>query len=112
MLILTGLGMPADVQDYVRSHSSGGGVTQTVFASLEEALPETDVLYVTRIQRERFDDALAYEAACRHYIVDCHVMRRAKRKMAVLHPLPRVGEISTDFDADSRAAYFLSLIHI
>ena len=97
--------MPSDVRDYVRTQS-GKSVYQKSFASLEQALPDTDVLYVTRIQRERFEDPAKYEAACKDYLVDCHSMRWAKPKMAVLHPLPRVFEIATEFDRDSRAAYF------
>ena len=70
-------------------------------------LPETDVLYVTRIQRERFESQTAYEKACSHLdIVTPHLMTRAKRRMIVMHPLPRVFEISKEFDNDPRAAYF------
>ena len=94
--------MPNDVRDYVSSR----GLIQTDFASLEQAIPDTDVLYVTRIQRERFQDKSAYEDACKNYVVNNRTMRYAKDKMAVLHPLPRVFEISPDFDQDSRAAYF------
>ena len=64
------------------------------------------MLYATRIQRERFSDAAEYDRACADYLVDVKTMSRAKSKMAVLHPLPRVFEISPDFDSDPRAAYF------
>lgn len=69
-------------------------------------LPGTDVLYMTRIQKERFATEADYERACGHFIVTPQLMTRAKRRMAVMHPLPRIFEISKDFDSDPRAAYF------
>ena len=74
--------------------------------SLEEALPKLDVLYMTRIQRERFDDPEEYERLKDSYILDVAKMQLAKPEMRVLHPLPRVNEISVKVDADPRAAYF------
>lgn len=97
-----GLGMPKNIQQYVSSE----GTNQEVFESLEAALPETDVLYMTRVQKERFASQEEYEQACGHFIVTPHIMRHAKRRMTVLHPLPRNLEISTEFDTDPRAAYF------
>lgn len=75
-------------------------------ASLDAVLPETDVLYVTRVQKERFDDLALYESLKHAFVVTPETMTRAKPKMALMHPLPRVGEISPDVDADPRAAYF------
>lgn len=77
-----------------------------IYTSLDEVLPETDVLYVTRIQRERFATEQEYKQACGHFIVTPQLMTRAKRRMCVMHPLPRVFEISKEFDSDPRAAYF------
>ncbi len=74
--------------------------------SLEEALPQLDVLYMTRIQRERFDSHDEYERLKDSYILTAEKMRLAKDTMRVLHPLPRVNEISVQVDADPRAAYF------
>lgn len=74
--------------------------------SLEEAMPELDVLYMTRIQRERFDDPYEYERLKNSYILDVEKMKHAKRNMTVMHPLPRVNEISVKVDDDPRAAYF------
>lgn len=71
-----------------------------------QVLGETDVLYVTRVQKERFANLAEYEQVKGAYVIDAALMRGAKAKMTVLHPLPRVDEISTDFDADPRAAYF------
>ena len=75
-------------------------------ASLEEALPQLDVLYMTRIQRERFDDLEQYERLKDSYVLTAEKMALAKERMAVLHPLPRVNEISVKVDEDPRAAYF------
>ena len=74
--------------------------------SLEEALPQLDVLYMTRIQRERFDSFDEYERLKDSYILTVEKMQLAKENMRVLHPLPRVNEISVAIDDDPRAAYF------
>ena len=74
--------------------------------SLESALPELDVLYMTRIQRERFDDPAEYERLKDSYILDAPKMARMKPDAVVLHPLPRVNEIAPEVDRDPRAAYF------
>mgnify|MGYP002764018662 FL=1 len=74
--------------------------------SLEEAMPKLDVLYMTRIQRERFSDPDAYARLKDSYILDTGKMKLAKEHMCVLHPLPRVNEISVAVDDDPRAAYF------
>ena len=82
------------------------GIPYTEVSSLEEAMPDLDVLYMTRIQRERFDDPWEYERLKNSYVLDTEKMRLAKEKMCVLHPLPRVNEISVKVDDDPRAAYF------
>ncbi len=74
--------------------------------SLDEAIPELDVLYMTRIQRERFDSFDEYERLKDSYILTQDKLSAAKPTMRVLHPLPRVNEISVKVDADPRAAYF------
>ena len=74
--------------------------------SLEEAIPELDVLYMTRIQRERFDSFDEYERLKDSYILTADKLENAKKEMRILHPLPRVNEISVKIDADPRAAYF------
>jgi aspartate carbamoyltransferase len=82
------------------------GIRQAEHRTLEKALPETDVLYVTRVQRERFESEEVYNSVRGAFVVDKNIMAGAKKKMIVMHPLPRVTEISTDFDDDPRAAYF------
>ena len=74
--------------------------------SLEDAIPQLDVLYMTRIQRERFDSYDEYERLKDSYILTAEKMEKAKDNMRVLHPLPRVNEISVKVDDDPRAAYF------
>jgi carbamoyl-phosphate synthase/aspartate carbamoyltransferase/dihydroorotase len=64
------------------------------------------VLYVTRVQKERFDDQNEYESVKDAFVITPEIMERAKDQMIVMHPLPRVGEISMEFDDDPRAAYF------
>lgn len=81
-------------------------VSYIEIATLEEAMPELDVLYMTRVQQERFDNKEEYERLKDSFILDCDKMKLAKKDMIVLHPLPRVNEISADVDNDSRAAYF------
>ncbi len=82
------------------------GIPYTEVTSLEEAMPELDVLYMTRIQRERFDDPEQYDRLKDSYVLTAEKMGLAKQTMAVLHPLPRVNEISVQVDEDPRAAYF------
>jgi len=61
---------------------------------------------VTRVQKERFDDLNVYESVKGAYIISAETMKGAKQQMVLMHPLPRVGEISMDVDSDPRAAYF------
>ena len=96
------LRMPQDVVDEV----AATGVTQAVYEALDEVLPQTDVLYVTRIQKERFEDPTAYDKVKGAYIITPEVLSHAKQDMCVMHPLPRVNEISVECDDDPRAAYF------
>jgi len=96
------LRMPKEVMDEVAAK----GIPQAEFSTLENVLPETDVLYVTRVQKERFEDPADYEKVKGAYVIDPEVMKAAKQNMIVMHPLPRVTEISMDFDDDPRAAYF------
>ncbi|KAH8046078.1 carbamoyl-phosphate synthase [Aureococcus anophagefferens] len=96
------LAMPAGVAAAV----DAGTATRAETPSLAAALVDADALYVTRVQKERFPDAAAYEAVRGSDVVDAQLMKTAKPSCAVLHPLPRVDEISADFDSDPRAAYF------
>ncbi|KAJ8326116.1 Carbamoyl-phosphate synthase [Batrachochytrium dendrobatidis] len=81
-------------------------IPQYETTSLEEVLATTDVLYVTRIQKERFADLEEYKQVSSSYIITNKVMQSAKQHMIVMHPLPRVNEIDPEVDLDQRAAYF------
>ena len=81
-------------------------IPYTEVETMEEVMGSLDVLYMTRIQRERFDDKAEYERLKDSYVLTTEKMELAKKEMAVLHPLPRVNEISVKVDDDPRAAYF------
>ena len=93
------------IPDYVKDeYLSSGAFTEC--ESLEEAIGSLDILYMTRIQAERFDSKEEYERLKDVYILDGEKMSRAKETLSVLHPLPRVNEISVEVDDDPRAHYF------
>jgi aspartate carbamoyltransferase catalytic subunit len=96
------LQMPQDITDMLKRER----IDYTVTADLESAIPALDILYMTRIQRERFPDKVEYERLKGIYVLTRDKLAAAKPDMAVLHPLPRVDEISTDVDDDERAWYF------
>ena len=81
-------------------------IPQAEFNSLDPVLEQSDVLYVTRVQKERFEDVSQYESVKDVFVITPETMSRAKEDMIVMHPLPRVGEISMEVDDDPRAAYF------
>ena len=96
------LRLPEDIMSELKSK----GVPVNEYSILEKALPATDVLYVTRVQKERFDDPQEYEKVKGTYIITPEILMKAKDDLTLMHPLPRVGEISLDLDDDPRAAYF------
>lgn len=77
-----------------------------VESELEDCISDLDVLYVTRIQKERFNIVEEYDAVKDSYVIDQSLMRQAKAQMIVMHPLPRLDEIAKEVDQDPRAAYF------
>ena len=79
--------------------------------SLEEAMPELDVLYMTRVQRERFFNEEDYLRLKDSYILDMAKLRGGKKDLCVMHPLPRVNEIAVEVDADPRACYFKQVLN-
>lgn len=82
------------------------GITQTQASDLESVIGSSDVLYVTRVQKERFTAIADYEAVKDVFTLTTKIMKKAKKKSIVMHPLPRVNEIHPDVDKDSRAVYF------
>ena len=94
------------VPTYIKDYISASGKTYKEYNTLEEALPELDVLYMTRIQRERFASPEEYESQKNVYCLDAEKMKLAPKDLIVLHPLPRVDEIAVEVDDDPRALYF------
>lgn len=82
------------------------GVEYKEVSTIEEVIGDLDVLYMTRVQKERFLDEDEFDRVKDSFVLDAKKMSLAKEKMAVLHPLPRVNEILQEVDADPRAAYF------
>ncbi len=97
------LKIPSNLRDDVLVK---GDIPFTEVVRLEEAMPELDILYMTRVQRERFFNEEDYIRMKDFYILDKAKMELAPQDMLVLHPLPRVNEISVDVDDDPRAVYF------
>jgi carbamoyl-phosphate synthase/aspartate carbamoyltransferase/dihydroorotase/carbamoyl-phosphate synthase/aspartate carbamoyltransferase len=89
-----------------RGRVSSEGVSVRESAYLEDVLPHADVLYMTRIQEERFDDAAEFERHADAYTVDREAVARMPKDAILMHPLPRIGEIAADVDDDPRAVYF------
>lgn len=96
------LRMPAEIINELNDL----GIEQSEYQEVDQILPETDVLYVTRVQKERFSSIEDYNKVAGAYVIDPEMMKSAKDRMIVMHPLPRITEISMDFDDDPRASYF------
>ncbi len=92
-----------DIQDYLTRHN----VWFTLENDLNKVISEVDVIYVTRIERERFGDkAEIYEETVKNYFIDKEILSKMKEKAIIMHPLPRLNEISPEVDPDPRAVYF------
>ncbi|MCB0216090.1 MAG: aspartate carbamoyltransferase [Chloroflexi bacterium] len=96
------LRLPLDLMNEARD--AGLKVRETY--SVADVIDQVDVLYMTRVQKERFTDLEQYEELKGFYVITPELMRQARRDMIVMHPLPRVGEIAPEVDDDPRAAYF------
>ena len=96
------LRLPLTIMNQVRD--AGLNIRET--HDVADVIENADVLYVTRVQKERFSDLSQYEDVKDHYEITPELMTKAKEKMIVMHPLPRVGEIHYSVDDDPRAAYF------
>ncbi|QEL57097.1 aspartate carbamoyltransferase [Chromobacterium paludis] len=91
--------------DYICEELDEKGIQYTVAESLEDVIPEVDILYMTRVQRERFDEA-EFKKIQGQYALRAEMLKTARPGMKVLHPLPRVDEIAVDVDATPHAYYF------
>ena len=96
------LKMPDEYKLFLR----GKGIPYTETRSIEKALGDADIVYMTRVQRERFSDPMEYERVKNVYILKNSMLENTKPNMRILHPLPRVGEIDTDVDGNPKAYYF------
>ncbi len=99
------------VPDYVRNAMQQKGIPFVETTDLEAAMPELDILYMTRVQRERFFNEEDYLRLKDSYILTCDKLDNAKQNLSILHPLPRVNEISVAIDEDPRACYFKQVLN-
>ncbi len=99
------------VPDYVREAMAEKNIPYVETTDLESALPELDILYMTRVQRERFFNEEDYLRLKDSYILTADKLDLAKQNLSVLHPLPRVNEISVAIDEDPRACYFKQVLN-
>ena len=94
------------IPDYVTEMLEEKGIPYEEYIRLDDVIARLDILYMTRVQRERFFNEEDYIRLKDFYILTHKIMRKAKNDMFVLHPLPRVNEIAVEVDSDPRAAYF------
>ena len=94
------------IPDYIKENLIDNNIEFEEVEKLEDVMPKLDILYMTRVQKERFFNEDDYLRMKNFYILDKAKMELAKKDMYVLHPLPRVNEISVEVDDDPRAAYF------
>ena len=94
------------VPSYIKEMLKAKGIPYTQVTTLDEVMADLDILYMTRVQKERFFNEEDYVRLKDFYILDQQKMKLAKENMFILHPLPRVNEISVEVDDDPRAAYF------
>lgn len=96
------LAVPSYMLEFLKAHQ----LPFVEVTNLEATMPQLDVLYMTRIQRERFTDPLEYDRLKGVYVLSRGKLRTAKKDLLIMHPLPRVDEITQDVDEDPRAVYF------
>ncbi len=91
---------------YVKRHIKERNLTYHQYTDLNDAIEKSDILYMTRVQRERFSDPIEYEKVKNAYILRNSMLENAKNNMRIMHPLPRVNEINEDVDNNPKAYYF------
>jgi aspartate carbamoyltransferase len=105
-----GLELPNEIIKYVTEYNSSKDNNKTklnqIISNLKDAIKTADVLYVTRVQKERFDSVDSYNQVKDSYVINNKLMKQALKKMIIMHPLPRNNEITKEVDNDPRAAYF------
>lgn len=95
-----------ELPESVKKHITDKKLKYKEYTSMEEVISRADILYMTRIQKERFADPLEYEKVKNSYILNNEMLTAAKNNLKILHPLPRVNEISIDVDDSPKAYYF------
>ncbi len=98
----TELKLPSSVKMHIKEKN----LTYHQYTEVEEAIPHADILYMTRIQKERFSDPLEYERIKNSYILSNNMLNNTKENLKVMHPLPRVNEININVDSNPKAYYF------
>lgn len=98
------------VPEYVIEKLDKAGIPWKHVERLEDAMPELDILYMTRVQKERFFNEEDYIRLKDSYILDLKKLENAKEDLTIMHPLPRVNEIATEVDDDPRACYFFQAL--
>lgn len=98
------------IPDYVKEKMDAAGAEWKEVEALEDAMPELDILYMTRVQRERFFNEEDYIRLKDSYILNLEKLQTAKEDLTIMHPLPRVNEISVEVDDDPRACYFFQAL--
>jgi aspartate carbamoyltransferase catalytic subunit len=95
-----------EMPKYIYQELDEAGITYSLHEKMEEVIPRVDILYLTRIQGERFPDQMEYEAIKNVYVLNKKMIANAQPNMRVMHPLPRVNELATDVDDTPHAYYF------
>ncbi|MEI6455519.1 MAG: aspartate carbamoyltransferase [bacterium] len=95
----------------VKMHIKGRNLAYHQYADLQDVIPKVDILYMTRIQKERFSDPMEYEKVKNSYVLRNAMLDDAKPNLKILHPLPRVNEITTDVDDNPKAYYFTQALN-
>ncbi len=98
----TELKLPSSVKIHIKERK----LEYFQYTELEEVIPKVDILYMTRIQKERFSDPIEYEKIKNSYILKNDMLNKTKNNLRIMHPLPRVNEIDEDVDDNKRAYYF------
>ena len=96
------LRLPDEYKIFLREH----GMVFIETTDMREAIRDADILYMTRVQRERFSDLMEYERVKSAYVLKADMLEGTRANLRILHPLPRITEIDTDVDADPKAYYF------
>jgi len=103
----TELKLPSSVKIHIKERN----LSYYQYADLQEVIPKIDILYMTRIQKERFSDPIEYEKVKNSYVLRNVMLEGAKSNLKILHPLPRVNEIMTDVDDNPKAYYFTQALN-